>query len=184
MACDDTSIITKLADTYSIQTRDKILGALLQCPAGKVYDGLSAIEIFTLMNDFSAFLTSKAHIIGIESLIPKVLARCPQVVLYKNSGKDLRTFLKSSLISRYRISYEALVLAEKMSMTDNGYILYMTDTSLDNLVWTADGRVVPVDLDDIYVVEASHDSGTDPFYERFFLEINTYKLILELNFKD
>ena len=172
MKCNDVNLFKKMAVNYDNEIRAKILETTLLCPANRIYEDLSAMEIYTLLHDFSTFLSLKSHILGIESFIPKIIARCPQVVLYKNSGKDLRTFLGSSLISRYRVSYEALILAEKMSMTDSHFIFYMTDANLDNLVWTSDGRVIPVDLDDVYIVESSSQAAVKGDTSKYYTHMH------------
>ncbi len=153
--CHDPQFYRNLRKEGKGKVPASVLRHFELCPSKRIYSDLTALDFYQLFFDYSLFLNLRAKIMGTEDIFPKIEAVCPQVVVYENSGKSLDNFVKSDLISRYRISYEAIKLAHSMSSTVNGFILYMTDTSLDNFVWTNDGRVILIDLDDIHVVDVA-----------------------------
>ena len=163
--CHDRMLYRQLEGSNNFRKLDsKLLKKFNLCSSTRLYNKLSSSEFYSLFFDYSLFLNSKSKILGCDEIFPKIVASCPQVAVFKNMGKPLRSFLKSGLLSRYRICYEALKFAEVFSKTKEGFILYMTDTGLDNLVWTSDGKVIPVDLDDIVVVDTHEVQLPDEFY--------------------
>ena len=162
--CEDKRAYQELERTYKKGLELKFLETFGLCPSRRLHRQMSPNDFYTLVFDYSLFLSLRSSIFDLMNIFPGIISVCPQISVVQNMGKPLESFEKSSLVSRYRISFEALKLAETLSDTKSGFILYMTDTALDNLVWTSDGRVVPVDLDDIHVVDIREVKEPDGYY--------------------
>lgn len=84
---------------------------------------------------------------------PRYLGACGRIVAEQYLGKSLLEFYNSDWSTRLKLSLQLLELCEVLTVGRDGFSLYLTDFSADNLVVDSDGRLYVVDVENAVIVD-------------------------------
>lgn len=92
---------------------------------------------------------------------PEYYGSCGWLSAVSDEGKPLLSFINKSWHFRANLVLQILHLADRMSNTD-GWSLYATDMTIDNLSVDSNGRVKFIDLENIIVVDRQELANRRP----------------------